>query len=319
MTQVLSFAPDFTSRWAKPAAVTAAILMFAMTGGAHAQQVFKSPDDAAAALYAAAKTDSNTAALAVFGPDGEDIVSSGDEVSDAGYRAKFIAAYDAKHHVDADGDKKATLIIGDKDFPFPVPIVHAAKGWSFDTEAGREEILARRIGHNELDTIQTCLAYVDAQNDYAQVMHKTAGKAFYAQRFLSTEGKKDGLYWPTQPGEDPSPLGNLVGEATSQGYKPGAGREPYHGYYYKILTEQGPAAPGGEYDYIVKGKMIGGFALVAYPATYRNSGVMTFMVSHDGTVFQKDLGPSTAKLAGKITSFNPDKTWTKADTAQAAQ
>ena len=196
MTTIRSFTSSgsgFATRLAKSAVLTAAILTLAMAATAHAQEVFKTPDDAAAALYAAAKTDSNKAALTVFGPGGEDIVSSGDEVSDAGYRAKFIAAYDTKHSIDTQDDKTATLIIGDKDYPFPVPLTHTAKGWSFDTDAGREEILARRIGHDELDTIQTALAYVDAQNDYAQMMHATTGKASYAQRFVSTEGKKDGL------------------------------------------------------------------------------------------------------------------------------
>ena len=304
-------------RWSK-LATAVALLILATASAANAQQEFQTPEAAAEALYAAAKTDNNKAALAVFGRGGEDIVSSGDPVSDAGYRAKFIAAYDAKHRVDVTDDKTATLVIGDKDYPFPVPIAHTAKGWSFDTETGREEILARRIGHNELDTIQTCLAYVDAQNDYA-AKDRGSGVGVYAQRFISQSGKKDGLYWPTAQGEEESPLGELFAAASRQGYKAGEGRSPYHGYYYKILTRQGAAAAGGAADYIVNGKMIGGFALVAYPAEYRNSGVMTFMVSHEGTVFQKDLGQATDKVAEAITSFNPDQSWTKADTAQAAQ
>ena len=172
-----------------------------------------------------------------------------------------------------------------------------------------EEILFRRIGKNELDAIQACLAYVDAQNEYAEKDRTSAGVNAYAQRIVSRPGKKDGLYWPTSQGEDPSPLGEFVAQATAQGYRVGGGRTPYHGYYFKILTRQGPAAPGGELDYVVRGNMIGGFALVAYPAEYRNSGVMTFLVSHAGTVFQKDLGPGTAKLAERMSSFNPDRTW----------
>jgi hypothetical protein len=160
-------------------------------------------------------------------------------------------------------------------------------------------------------SIQSCLAYVDAQNEYAAKDQTGAGAGAYAQRIVSRPGKKDGLYWPTSKGEEPSPLGELIAEATGQGYRVGAGRTPYHGYYFKVLTKQGAAAPGGELEYIVRGRMIGGFALVAYPAEYRNSGVMTFIVSHDGTVFQKDLGPNTAKLAQRMTSFNPDKSWQK--------
>ena len=231
------------------------------------------------------------AALVVLGRDGEDIISSGDKVSDDAVRQRFVASYDTKHQITLDGDGKAMLVIGDNDYPFPIPLVRNKHGtWSFDTEAGRREILYRRIGHNELATIQTCLAYVDAQNDYAAKDRTGAGAGVYAERFISTAGKKDGLYWPSAQGEEESPLGELFAAATRQGYRAGEGRSPYHGYYYKILTKQGPAAVGGAADYVVNGKMIGGFALVAYPAEYRNSGVMTFFVNHGGMVFQKDLG-----------------------------
>ena len=188
--------------------------------------------------------------------------------------------------------------------------------WSFDTDTGRREILFRRIGHNELDAIQTSLAYVDAQNEYADKDRTGAGPGVYAQRFVSEAGKKDGLYWPTAPGEEESPLGELFAKASRQGYRAGQGRSPYHGYYYRILTRQGPAAAGGALDYVVKGKMIGGFALIAYPDEYRNSGVMTFMVNHDGAVFQKDLGPDTENIAEAMTAFNPDKSWTKVDVTE---
>lgn len=292
-----------------PPLACAIALMLASTAGA--QEMFKTPEDAATALLATAKSGDKKDALVVFGPEGEDIISSGDPVNDANQRNKFVEAYAAKHQIENESDKKAVLIIGVEDWPFPVPLIKKTNGWQFDTAAGLKEILFRRIGHDELDTIQACLAYVDAQNDYAQMMHASTGVAAYAQRIVSQEGKKDGLYWPTQPGEAPSPLGELVAHATSQGYHFGGGREPYHGYYYKILTRQGSAAPGGAYDYVVRGNMIGGFALVAYPAAYRNSGVMTFLVNHDGTVFQKDLGPRTARLAEEMTSFNPDDTWTK--------
>jgi hypothetical protein len=289
------------------------ILVFATGSVALAQESYKTPEAAVEALVATAKGGDMKAALVVLGRDGEDIISSGDKVSDDAVRYRFVASYDAKHQITMEGDKKAILIIGDNDYPFPIPLEKNKDGtWSFDTQAGREEILARRIGHNELDAIQTSLAYVDAQNDYA-AKDRGDGVGTYAMRFVSAPGKKDGLYWPTAQGEE-SPLGELFAAASRQGYRAGEERSPYHGYYYKILTKQGPAATGGAVDYIVRGKMVGGFALVAYPAEYRNSGVMTFIVNHDGTVFQKDLGPDTAKLAEAMTSFNPDKTWKKAPT-----
>jgi hypothetical protein len=281
-----------------------------------AQQDFKTPDEAASALASAAKAGDRKAIVTVLGPDGQDIVSSGDEVADVATRQKFIAAYDAKHQIAMEGDNKATLVIGQEDFPLPIPLVRKDGSWRFDTAAGREEILFRRVGRDELDAIQSCLAYVDAQNEYAETDRTGAGANTYAQRIISEPGKKDGLYWPTSQGEDASPLGELIAEATAQGYRPGTGRTPFHGYYFKILTKQGPAAPGGELDYIVRGKMIGGFALVAYPAEYRNSGVMTFIVNHTGNVFQKDLGADTAKLAERMTSFNPDQSWTKVTDTQ---
>ena len=281
-----------------------------------AQQAFKTPDDAASALASAAKAGDMKALATVLGPDGEDIVSSGDEVADTATREKFVAAYDARHRIAMEGDDKAIMVIGPDDFPVPIPLVRKGGEWRFDTAAGREEILFRRIGENELDAIQACLAYVDAQNEYAEKDRTSAGVNAYAQRIVSRPGKKDGLYWPTSQGEDPSPLGEFVAQATAQGYRVGGGRTPYHGYYFKILMRQGPAALGGELDYVVRGNMIGGFALVAYPAEYRNSGVMTFLVSHAGTVFQKDLGPGTAKLAERMSSFDPDRTWqTVSDTA----
>jgi hypothetical protein len=295
--------------------LTIATLCAAMSF-ANAQEAFKTPEDAASALVIAAKAGDMKALATVLGPDGDAIVSSGDKVADATTRQKFVAAYEAMHQIAMEGDNNATLVIGNDGYPLPIPIVRKEGMWRFDTVAGRQEILARRIGKNELDAIQSCLAYVDAQNDYAAKDRTGSGTGVYAQRIVSRPGKKDGLYWPTVQGEDPSPLGELIAEATVQGYRVGAGRTPYHGYYFKILTKQGAAAPGGELEYIVRGKMIGGFALVAYPAEYRNSGVMTFIVSYEGTVFQKDLGPDTAKLAQRMTSFNPDKTWQKVtDTA----
>src|SRR5262245_36639048 len=295
--------------------LTVAALLCAAASVAGAQQAFKTPEEAASALVGAAKTGDRKAIVTVLGPDGEDIVSSGDDVADAATRQKFVAAYDAKHEIAMEGADKSIMVIGQEDFPLPIPLVRKDGMWRFDTAAGREEILARRIGKNELDAIQASLAYVDAQNEYAEKDRTGAGMNTYAQRIISQPGKKDGLYWLTAQGEEESPLGELVAQATAQGYRVGGGRTPYHAYYFKILTKQGPAAPGGELDYVVNGKMIGGFALVAYPAEYRNSGVMTFIVNHVGDVFQKDLGPNTAQLAERMASYNPDSTWQKvADT-----
>jgi len=307
------------------AALTAAIIVVALApivipSVALAQEDYKTPEAAVDALVATARSGDEKAALVVLGRDGEDIISSGDKVSDDAVRARFVTSYDAKHQITMDGDNKAILVIGDNDYPFPIPMVRNKNGtWSFDTEAGRREVLYRRIGHNELDAIQTSLAYVDAQNDYAAQDRTGAGAGIYAQRFVSTTGKKDGLYWPTEQGEEESPLGELFAAASKQGYRTREGRSPYHGYYDKILTKQGPNAVGGAADYIVNGNMIGGFAMVAYPAEYRNSGVMTFIVNYDGTVFEKDLGPDTASIAEHMTSFNPDSTWKKVDVSEATR
>jgi len=306
MTQIFSMLGKLTC-W------TAATLVLASVSVANAQQSFKSPEDAMTALVSATKDNWPKGVVAVLGSDGADIVSSGDKVADEEMRQKFLAAYDAKHEVKKQGDEKAVMIIGTEDFPFPIPLARQGAAWQFDTAAGRLEVLYRRIGRNELAAIQACLAYVDAQNEYAEKNRAGAGGATYAQRIVSHSGKKDGLYWPTAPGEEASPLGELLAQATTEGYAIGGYRAPFHGYYYKILTRQGPMAAGGEVDYVVRGKMIGGFALVAYPAEYGNSGVMTFVVNYAGTVLQKDLGERTAKLAGRVTSFNPDQTWKKVD------
>jgi hypothetical protein len=292
----------------------AAMLVFATATMANAQQSFASTEAAVDALIKAVRDGNKDAVLAVLGRKASDIVSSGDSVADATTRKEFIAAYDAKHQITMEGDNKAIMVIGQEDYPFPIPLVRDDGKWKFDVAAGRDEILFRRIGRNELDVIQTCLAYVDAQDEYAE-KDRGAGIGVYAQRVISSPGKKDGLYWPDVQGGDVSPLGEFVAEATAQGYRAGGGRTPYHGYYYKILKQQGPAAAGGQLDYVVHGKMIGGFALVAYPAEYRNSGVMTFIVNHAGVVYQKDLGPRSAELAEKMTEFNPDKTWKEVSSA----
>ena len=303
-----------TATLARRGLLTAAVLALAMAA-AHAQQSFKTAEEAADALVSAAKTGDRKAVLTVLGQKGADIVSSGDPVADASARNRVIEAYNAKHQMAMEGTDKAVLIIGHEDWPFPIPLVRKDGTWRFDTAAGREEILYRRIGRNELSAIQACLAYVDAQQEYAE--RGIAGNGVYAQRIVSGPGKNDGLYWPAQPSEDDSPLGELAASAASEGYRVGQQRAPYHGYYYKVLTRQGPNAAGGALDYIVRGRMIGGFALVAYPAEYRNSGVMTFLVNHRGDVYEKDLGPNTAHIVAGITAFNPDNTWRRVtDAAQ---
>lgn len=216
------------------------------------------------------------------------------------------------HHKFEAGGGKVVLVVGRDDFPFPIPIVPDGPTWRFDTAAGKEEILDRRIGRNELNTIQTCLAYVDAQREYYARDPDRNSLLQYAQKFASTPGKKDGLYWPTKPGEPPSPLGPLVARARGEGYaKRSEGPVAYWGYYYRILTAQGKDAPGGAYDYLAHGRMIGGFGLVAFPAQYGVSGVMTFLVNQDGVVYQKDLGPKTEAIVRGIKQFNPDPTWEK--------
>jgi Protein of unknown function (DUF2950) len=292
--------------------VAGAILTLLMSA-AHAQKSYPTPEEAVSALVEAVKAGSKWQMKKVLGPDADEIVDSGDDVADAETRQRFLSAYEARHSLSFEGNKKASIILGADDFPFPIPLIHNQAGWEFDTAAGRLEILYRRIGHNELDAIQTCLAFVDAQNEYADKDRTGDGAGVYAQHIVSSPGKKDGLFW--RDDRDQSPLGELAAQAAAEGYKVGAGAAPYHGYYNRILKGQGPNAPGGALYYVVKGKMIGGFALIAYPAEYGNSGVMTFVVNHAGTVYQKDLGGRTAIIAKRISLFDPDQTWKKVDVA----
>ncbi len=320
MTSCLSFSqPRAFSITRGLTRFAAAMIFFAVASGAVAQELFRTPDEAVTALMSAAKAADPKGVMHVLGPGSAEIVSSGDAVADASTRKRFIEAYDTKHQVTLEGDDKAVLIIGREDWPFPIPLVRKDGTWRFDTAAGREEILYRRIGRNELSAIQACLAYVDAQQEYAEKDRAGGGTAAYAQRIVSRPGKKDGLYWPAKAGEDESPLGELVARATAEGYRAGQQRTPYHGYYYKILTRQGPNASGGALDYVVRGQMIGGFALVAYPAEYGNSGVMTFLVNHQGIIFEKDLGPRTSAVAAGMAAFNPDGTWRRVSNAGLPQ
>jgi hypothetical protein len=277
------------------------------------QKTFETPEAAVEALVKALRDHGEKEVVVIFGPGSETLISSGDAVDDRERMEKFVRLYGEKNRLQQEGETKLILHVGNNDWPFPIPLVKTGDRWSFDTKQGREEILNRRIGENELDTIQTCLAIVDAQREYAALDRDGDGLLAYAQKFHSTKGKTDGLYWEVNPGEKPSPMGPLVAKAQGEGYMPGEKPAPYNGYFFRILTAQGKSAKGGAYSYLVKGKMVGGFAVVASPATYAVSGVKTFIVNHDGVVYQKDLGPKTGKLAKTMKMYDPDKTWEKVE------
>jgi len=276
------------------------------------QTTFTSPEQAVDSLLTAVRAGNKGDLLRILGPEGKKLISSGDPVADGQARDKFVAKADEGKKVVKEGDARAILVVGKDEWPLPIPIVKQDSGWHFDTKAGAQEIVDRRIGANELNAIEVCRAYVDAQTDYAMKDRNNDGFKEYAQKFVSSPGKHDGLYWPAQAGEEESPMGPLAASARAEGYGSThveGKRTPYYGYYYRILKAQGKSAPGGAVDYVVKGHMIGGFALVAFPAEYGVSGIMSFIVSYDGVVYQKDLGPSTAKIAGAMTRFDPDPTW----------
>lgn len=281
---------------------------------ARPQASYATPEDAAKALHDAVQAHDLKRVYAVLGPGSDKYIYTGDAVADRQMRERFLAAYDKSLKIEREGDAKATLLLGEQDFPFPFPLVKGAKGWKFDAKAGAEEIVNRRIGEDELFAIKACLAYGDAQREYAEADRDGDGIIEYAQKFRSSEGKHDGLYWPTQEGEPPSPLGPLMARAKAEGYATKGTRPiPDHGYYYRILTGQGKDAPGGAYDYVVRGNMIGGYALVAYPARWGASGVMSFTCNQDGVVYEKNLGAKTAEIASKMKLFNPDASWKKAE------
>ncbi len=277
------------------------------------QQHYPTVEAAAHALVAALRANDPRRLGAILGPGSEPLINSGDPVADRQGRARFVAAFDKRSKIEPEGDAKAVLTVGENDWPLPFPLVKDATGWRFDTESGAEEILNRRIGRNERAAIQVCLAYVDAQREYALTQGNRDGVHEYAMKLVSAPGKKDGLYWPTKQGQPLSPLGPLAAQAREEGYgkAKNAAHEPYHGYLYRILTGQGGNAPGGPYDYIVGGRMIGGFALVAYPVRWGDSGIMTLVVNHDGVVYEKNLGEATAAIASRMTRFDPDSTWSK--------
>jgi hypothetical protein len=294
----------------------ALVIVLGLESAAYAapeQKSFASLDEAVSSLITALRAADRKALVEILGPKGTPLVWSGDNVADRAAFQRFTAAYDRGHRLEGGGGK-VVLSVGDDNFPFPIPLVPDGPRWRWDTDAGDDELLNRRIGENELAAIQVCLAYVDAQHEYYARGH---GLLEYAQRLASTKGKHDGLFWETRPGERESPLGPLVARARVAGYPlpPRGGPIPYHGYFYRILFAQGPDAAGGAYEYIADGHMIGGFALVAYPARYRVSGIMTFIVNQDGVVYQKDLGPKTAEVANAIKTYNPDSTWTPAESS----
>jgi hypothetical protein len=273
------------------------------------QRTFATADDAVKALIEAVKSGDRAAILSVVGPEAESALLSGDKVADRAAADRFIARFGTKHAIVASGENRATLTIDADDWPFAYPLVKTANGWRFDAKAGNQELLARRIGENELNVMNVMLAIVDAQREYAAVDRDGDGLLEYATKFASTPGKKDGLYWKTAADEPLSPMGGLVGRAAREGYKKGAVARPYHGYYFRRLHGQGADAKGGAFDYTVKGQTIGGFAVIAFPAKYANSGVMSFMTNHDGVVYEKDLGPNTESIARGITRFNPGAGW----------
>ena len=306
-------------RWALPVLCAgASIAAGAAAAPAGTQRSFASPEEATQALVQAVKAQDREATLAVLGKDASSWLSSGDAAADSAAIARFIAAYDARHALREKGNE-ATLTLGTEDFPFAFPIVHDGKRWRFDTAAGKTEMLARRIGENELSAIKVLQAIVDAQMDYASADRDGDGVVAYAQKFVSSPGKQDGLYWPVGPDQPPSPAGELLAKASSEGFQAGSDKPtPYHGYYYRPLPRQGKHAPSGALDYVVGGRAIGGFAVVAYPARYGNSGIMSFMVSQDGTIYQADLGPGTQARAMKMGAFDPGPPWAAVDIAKSA-
>jgi hypothetical protein len=271
------------------------------------QKTFATPQDAAQALIDAAAANDTAAMLEIFGPAGKDIVQSGDAAADKEHHEHFAALARQKMQVEVDGDKdRATVIVGPDDWPLPVPIVLEKGRWRFHSALGRVEILARRVGRNELTAMDICRAYVEAQTDFASHDRTATGTLQYAQRILSSPGKKDGLYWE---GEPDNLVPKAFAEASAAMLAEGKRPAPYHGYYFRILKAQGSDAEGGAMDYVVGGKMMGGFALVAYPAEYGVSGIQTFVVNHRGTVYEKDLGPTTGVVARQMMRFNPGKGW----------
>ena len=276
---------------------------------------FPSADAAAKALVSAAKSDDVAALIAILGPASKEILTTSDPVADQQSARKFAARAGAKMKLvtDLKEPNAKTLLVGKDDWPLPIPIVQVNGHWYFDVEQGKQEILTRRIGGNELDAIEVCRGYVEAQNDYAEEDRTGSGVLHYAQKIISSPGKHDGLYWPSSGANDESPIGVIVAQAFAEGYT--KRHDPYHGYYFKILTGQGPHASGGEMSYLANSLMTKGFALIAWPSDYKSTGIMTFIVDKAGIVYQKDLGPKTPEIAGAYLAYDPDETWSPVDTS----
>jgi len=272
------------------------------------QKTFATPREAVKALMAAVESNNQDELIAIFGEDGKDLVSSGDDVQDKNSRAGFLKSYKTKHAIVTEDANTRVLQVGAKNWELPIPIVLADGKWHFDTAAGKQELIYRRIGDNELGAIAVCRGVIASQLDYAAVGHDGLPAGIYAEKLRSDPGKHNGLYWEVAEGEAPSPAGPFLAGAAEEGYQKG---DPYHGYYYHGLKAQGPAAKGGAKSYVIDGQLKGGVGVVAYPAQYKSSGVMTFIINQDGVVYQKDLGPDTTELAKQITEYNPDSTWTK--------
>jgi hypothetical protein len=276
------------------------------------QKNFATPEDAVVALVDATKADDTRALRSLFGADGDKVIASGDPVMDQRGREVFLVAYGERAALMTVDPSREILYIGNEDWPFPIPLVKENQAWRFDTAAGAQEILYRRIGRNELTTIRVCQAYVDAQQEYAGKAHDGKAVGVYAQKIASTAGRHDGLYWKSDDPEQLSPLGDFAAEAAAEGYPHGAGQTtPYHGYYFRILTSEGPASGGR--SYLINGQMRNGFALIAYPAVYGVSGVMSFIVNQDSQVYEKDLGPTTSTVAAGIDRYDPSSGWTKVE------
>lgn len=277
------------------------------------QKVFASPEEAVKSLIDTLRTNNRRGLLAIFGREGKELIWSGDSAADKAGRERFVRAYDEKNSIEAESVEKMILHVGTNQWPLPIPIVKKGSGWIFDTKAGKDEILHRRIGRNEITVMNTLLAYLEAQREYAAADRDGDGILEYAQKIVSEKGSKDGLYWDVYEGGEESPLGPSAAHAAAEKCtKTGEIKMvPFHGYYYKILTGQGKSAKGGEYSYIVNDNMILGFAIIAWPAKYKNSGVTSFMINQEGVVYQKDLGKDTATIAESMTVFDPDSTWTK--------
>jgi hypothetical protein len=282
--------------------------------GAVEQKTFATPAEAVQALVKASEDGNQEEMLAVLGDDGKDLVYSGDPVQDKTGMQRFVKSYNTKHTIVTEDANTRILQVGPNDWPMPIPIVNDGGKWRFDTAAGKQELVYRRIGRNELGAIAACRGYIDAQKDYAAIGHDGLPAGIYARKLMSSPGKQDGLYWETAEGEPTSPAGPLLAEAGGQGYEgEGLGRksQPYHGYLYRILKAQGAAAEGGAKNYLSDGNLSEGVALVAYPTEYKVSGVMTFLINQNGVVYEKDLGEKTAEIAGAMTEYNPDSTWHK--------